>query len=162
MYRLGIFMLALMLPALSLAQDKDAQEISRYVLTDAALAKYTRAVEKLRPLSSQIASCDEENSDSNEGNPDSITEMTARIDRVPAAKAAIQSAGLPTREFVVFLFATFQTGMAVWGMEQAGAKLPPGVSQANVNFYKANRAKIEGMPQLEDGCDDSSEEEEAY
>ena len=153
MSRLVVLMLALALPALSLAQDKDAQEISRYVLTDAALAKYARAVENLRPLAKQISSCEEEDADS-------IAAMAARIDRVPAAKAAIQSAGLPTREYVVFVFAVFQTGMAVWAMEQPGGKLPAGVSQANVNFYKANRAKIEGIPRVEDGCDDSAEQDE--
>jgi hypothetical protein len=143
-----------MLPALSLADDRDAQEISRYVLTAAALTKYANAVENLRPLSSQIANCDDEGDGAG-----SIGEMVARIDRAPAVKAAIQSAGLTAREYVVFGFAVFQTGMAVWALEQPGGKLPPGTSQANVAFYKANRAKIEGIAPLDDGCDDNNEEE---
>jgi len=153
MSRLLILVLALTLPALSWAEDADTQEISRYVLTDAALAKYTRAVENLRPLAQQIASCDEENADS-------IAAMTARINGIPAAQAAIQSAGLPAREFVVFMFATIQAGMAAWATDQPGGKLPPGVSQANVNFYKANRAKIEGIPPIQDACDDDAEDED--
>lgn len=151
--RFVLSVLALTLPGLSIAEDADSQEINRYRLTDAALMKFERAVSNLRPLAKQISSCDEEN-------PDSIADMTARIDRIPAAKAAIASAGLPTREFVVFMFATFRTGMAVWAAEQPGGELPPGVSKANVEFYRANRAKIEGIPRLEDGCDDSQEEED--
>lgn len=155
MSRFMILMLALALPALSFAQDKDAQEISRYVLTDAALAKYENALNKLRPLAGQVGSCEEEE----EAGAQSIGEMAARMDRVPAVKAAIQSAGLTTREWVLFSFATLQTGMAVWAQEQGGA-LPPDVSRANADFYKKNRARIEGMKPLEDGCDDSSGEEE--
>jgi hypothetical protein len=149
-----ILILTLALPALVVAQDQDTQEINRYVLTAAALTKYANAVEKLRSLSSQIADCDDEGDGAA-----SISEMAARMDRVPAVKAAIQSAGLTTREYVVFGFATFQTGMAVWALEQPGGKLPPGTSQANVAFYKANRAKIEGMAPLDDDCDDQAEEE---
>lgn len=151
MFRSMVLMLALTLPGLSFAQDADMQEINRYVLTDAALTKYARALENLRPLAGQIASCDEETDGS-------IAGMTAGIDRVPAAKAAIQSAGLTTREYVVFVLAVFQAGMATWALEQPGGKLPPGVSQSNVDFYKANRATIESMAPLEDACADSSDE----
>jgi hypothetical protein len=149
-----ILILTLALPALAMAQDQDTQEVNRYVLTAAALAKYANAVERLRPLSSQIANCDDEGDGGG-----SISEMAARIDRVPAAKAAIQSAGLTTREYVVFGFAAFQTGMAVWALEQPGGRLPPGTSQANVAFYKANRAKIEGIAPLDDDCDGDAEDE---
>jgi hypothetical protein len=153
MSRLVVLVLALTLPALSWAADSDTQEISRYVLTDAGLAKYTRAMDNLRPVAAEVASCDEENADS-------IAAMAARIDGKPAAKAAIKSAGLTSHEFVVFMFATIQAGMAAWATDQPGGKLPPGVSQANVNFYKANRAKIEGIPPLQDACDDDAEDED--
>lgn len=154
MPRFVILLLALALSPPAFAQDRDAQEISRYALTDAVLAKYENAVNKLRPLARQAASCEED-----EAGAESISEMAARMDRVPAVKAAIQSAGLTTREWVLFSFATLQTGMAVWAQEQGGA-LPPDVSRANADFYRRNRAKIEGIAPLEDGCDDSSEEED--
>ncbi len=154
MSRLLILFLALALPALSHAQDRDLQEINRYVLTEAALTKYASAVQKLRPLAAQISSCDDEE------NAKSITAMTTRIDRVPAVKAAIQSAGLTPREYLVFSFAVFQAGLGAWALEQPGGTLPPGVSRANVDFYKSHRAKIEGIQPLDDGCDGQEEEEE--
>ena len=152
MSRLMVLMLTLVLPAVSFAQDKDSQEVGRYALTDAGLAKFVKAVDGLRGLAGQIASCDEESARS-------IADQAAAIDRVPAAKAAIQSAGLTTREFVVFSLSLLQTGMAAWALDQGG-KLPPGVSQANVDFYKSNKAKIEKVPSLGDGCDGPSDEED--
>lgn len=149
MSRTIVLLLALALPAPSLADD--TQEINRYVLTAAGLAKYTAAIEKLRPLAAQVASCEDSGSSS-------IAAAAARIDRVPAAKAAIASAGLTSREYIVFSFAVFQAGMAAWSQEQGGG-LPAGVTQANVNFYKSNKAKIEGIAPLDDGCDDSGDEE---
>jgi len=154
MRKLLALVLALAVPALSFAQDSDTQELSRYVMTDAALTKYMSAVQRLRPVAEQISACGDEESG------DSIGDVAARIDRSPAARSAIQSAGLTTREYVVFTFAMFQTGLAAWAMEQPGGKLPPGVSKANVDFYNAHRAKIDAMEPLDDGCDGSAEEEE--
>jgi hypothetical protein len=85
--------------------------------------------------------------------------MAASIDRVPAAKAAITSSGLTTREYVVFGFAMFQTGLAAWSQEQGGG-LPPGVSKANLDFFKSHRAAIERIGPIEDDCDSAAEEEE--
>jgi len=42
--------LAFLLPQASLAQDRDTQEIQRYVLTDAAFAKFKQASNKLAAL----------------------------------------------------------------------------------------------------------------
>lgn len=152
MTRFIVLMLALALPAVSFADD--AQEINRYVLTNAGLAKYVAAVENLRPLAAQVSSCDSEGDDGG----GSISAAAARIDGVPAAKAAIASAGLTTREYLVFSFALLQAAMAAWAQEQGGS-LPAGVSQANVNFFKANKAKIDSIAPLDDGCDDSRDEE---
>ncbi len=148
MSKLVVLILALALPMLSFAEDKDAQEINRYVLTDAGLSRYIAAIERLRPYAGKITSCDDTQASS-------IGAMAARIDRIPTAKSAITAAGLTTREYVVFSFAMFQAGMAAWSLEQGGA-LPPGVSKANVDFYRKNRAKIDGVPPLDDGdCDET-------
>ena len=68
-------------PAVSVAQgipDRDAQEISAYVLSEAALAKYTRASANLGGLSKQVASnCDDSESAG------SLDASVARINAVP-------------------------------------------------------------------------------
>ena len=150
----------LLAPAVPVAQefpDQDAREISSYALTEAALAKFTKATSNLGTLSkSATSSCDDE------GNADSLDAFVARINGVPGAQAAIQSAGMTTREFVVFTWSLFQTGMAAWALDQPGGTLPPGVSKANVDFYRAHEQALQqlGTEQGSDPCSDSGETEE--
>ena len=157
MLRMPVLVLAILLPWSAFAEeDRDTQEINRYVLTEATLTKYVNAVEKLRPIASQAVSCEDDGDDAK-----SIHEMVTRIDATPAVKAAIQSAGLTTREYVVFGLSVFQAGMAAWALDQPGGTLPPGFSKANVDFFNKHKARIEAVKPLDEtACDGSTEEEE--
>ena len=139
------------LPVASSAQgppDRDTQEINAYVLTEPALAKYAQATRALGAASKRLSG----NCDDDDDGAKSLDALVARINAVPEAKSAIQSAGMTAREYVVFSFSLFQSGMAAWGLSQPGGKLPPGVSKANVDFYRAHEAAIEklGKPVLTD------------
>lgn len=150
----GALTLALFLPAVGAADD--TQEIQNYVLTDAGLAKYSAATRKLAALPPDAAACEDDGDDSQ-----SIDDVAAKLNALPAAKAAIQSAGLSTREYVVFSFSLLQTGLGAWAAEQPGGKLPPGVSKANVDFYKKHEAdlkQLEGLNRSDD-CDDDREDD---
>jgi hypothetical protein len=152
--------IALLAPAVSVAQgfpDRDAREISSYALTEAALAKYTRASTNLGDLSKQAAA----NCDDSEGD-GSLDESVARFNAVPGAQAAIQSAGMTTREYLVFTMSLFQSGMAAWALTQPGGTLPPEVSKANVDFYRAHEQALQklGPQQGSDTCSDRDEAEE--
>jgi hypothetical protein len=149
MSRWTVLMLVLALPVAAQAQDRDTQEVNRYVLTEAALGKYANATQKLQSVASQVTSCEEEEGDGAE----SLSALVAQLDATPAARAAIQSAGMTTREWAVFSFAMLQTGMAVWVLEQVGGEPPAGVSKANMDFYRKHRAAIEKIKPLEDNCD---------
>ena len=148
----------LLAPAVSVAQgfpDRDAREISAYVLSEAALAKYTQASANLGSLSKRVASnCDDSDS------PASLDASVARINANPQAKAAIQSAGMTPREYLVFSFSIFQSGMAAWALSQPGGTLPPGVSKANVDFYRSHEQALKKLApqQGSDDCDDREEE----
>jgi hypothetical protein len=79
---------------------------------------------------------------------------------VPAAKAAIQSSGLTTREYVVFSWSLLQNGLAAWAVSSGGT-LPAGASKANVDFYKKHEAEIQQMEGLKSSdCEDAGAEEE--
>lgn len=133
--------LAMLLAVAPVSFAGDAEEIGNYVLTEAALAKYTQAVKNLGALSQAMkAACGNDDSD----NAQSLTDTARKLDAVPGVKAAIQSAGLTTREYLVFSFSIFQNGMAAWSMSQGG-KLPPGTSMANVNFYRAHEAAMKAL-----------------
>lgn len=150
--------LALMPPALSQAQaDRDTQEINSYVLTDAGLACDTKATQTLGPLAKKACS------DCGDDNPQTLDQMVATFNSMPGAKAAIQSAGMTTREYVVFSWSILQTGIAAWGLSKPGGKLPPGVSMANVNFYRRNEAALQELGELIKltDCEENEAEESA-
>ena len=137
--------------------DPDAKEINSYVLSEAALAKYTRAVANLQPLMESMAqSCDDDESAS------SLNAMAARLDAVAGVKAAVQSAGMTTREYLVFSFSMFQSGLAAWALSQPGGKLSPGVQMANVNFFRAHEAAFNqlGEKSKAANCDADVEEDD--
>ncbi len=140
------FALALLAPMAAEAQnlaDRDAKEVAGYVLTEAALAKYTKAVHKLHPLKEQLQqNCDREDA------PDSLNGMAAHMDAVPAVKAALKTAGVTSREYLLFSWSVFQNGMAAWALEQPGGTLPPGTKPANVTFYRAHKADLEKLGEL--------------
>lgn len=145
--------IACLLPQAGIAQDRDTQEIQRYVLTDAALAKYKAATKKLATLPAGGCSEDEETQ--------SIAAAVAKLDAMPAARAAITTAGMTTREYIVFSFSILHNGLAAWAVSQPGGKLPPGTSQANVDFYKKHAAEIESLPKgKEPDCDDAADEDD--
>jgi hypothetical protein len=156
--------LALMLPALSQAQpDRDTQEINNYVLTDAGLARYTKAAQALGSMAKSMPSdCDDSDDGDGDGNSKSLDQAAASFSAVPGVKAAIQSAGMTPREFSVFTWSMFQTGTADWMLAQPGGKLSPGTSMANVNFYRKNEAAFKKLGEItgSDDCGDEEEEEE--
>jgi hypothetical protein len=137
------------------AQDADTQEVLRYTLTDAALSKYVAATHKLAALP---GAC--ENEDDGDDDAASIAGMTAKLDATPAASGAIRSVGMTTREYIVFSMSLMHNGMAAWAVSQPGGKLPPGVSQANVDFVKRNEAKLKPLEDLND-CGETAADEES-
>lgn len=147
--------LAFILPPAAIAQDRDTQEIQRYVLTDAALAKYKAATKKLVVLPGSRGSCDDED------NSGTIADLVAKLDSIPGAKAAVTSSGMTTREYVVFSFAMVHNALASWAVSQPGGKLPPGTSQANVDFYQRHAAEFESLPKSEaTDCNDEAAEDD--
>ena len=158
---------ALLTPAVSTAQnkpDRDTREIMSYVLTEAALAKYSQANQKLAPLMKQLPkSCDKGADADDSDNVPSLDDIAARYDAVPGVRAAIKSAGMTTREYLVFTWSVFQSGMAAWAVAQPGGKLPAGWSMANVDFYKKHEAQIQKLGKLTEsadcGDDDRSEDD---
>ena len=146
--------IALTAPAISAITAEDSREISSYVLTDAGLAKFTQATKKLATVPGACAGQGEDSAES-----PSLDEMTAKLDAVPGAQAAIQSAGMTTREYVVFMWSMLHNGMAAWAASQPGGKVPPGTLQSNMDFYKNHEAQMAALGE-KDPCDEDSGEEE--
>jgi hypothetical protein len=152
---------ALLASAVSVAgsqAERDNKEVSDYVLTEAALAKYTQAVHNLGQLAKTLpGACD----DSEEAK--SLSDMAARMDAIPKVKAAMKSAGISSHEYLVFSMSLFQNGMAAWALDQPGGKLSPGTQMANVKFYRAHDASLKklGKETKADDCDDGDRANES-
>ena len=134
------------------AQDADTAEVQRYVLTDAGLAKYSQATQKLATLPADAATCAD---DEDDASGQSIGQMVANLSARPGAKAAVQSAGMSLREYVVFSMSLFQNGLAAWALDQPGGKLAAGVSKANVDFVRKHNAELKKLQAFggADACD---------
>ena len=143
------WLVACFAPAPAMGQNglsaADTREIGAYVLTEGALAKYTQAAGNLSKLDKIPGLCADDDTDS-------LAAMVKRVDGVPAARNAITSAGLTTREFVVFTVAMFTNGFAA--LAPQGTPVPPGASKANVDFFRAHVAAFEAIPKSKDCGDD--------
>jgi hypothetical protein len=146
----------LLVPGGAGAEDRDAQEVASYVLTDAALARYTKATKNLAALpGGKPGDCDAGDDSM------SLAEMVAALDGTPGAKGAIQSAGMTTREYVVFSWSILHNGLAAWAISQPGGKLPAGTSKANVDFYQKHEAELQQFEGLkQDDCNEDTTEDE--
>lgn len=136
--------------------DRDAKEISSYRLTDAAFARYAKAQRNLTAAGNQASGdCDSDESSA----AGSIDQVVARLNAKAGARTALQAAGMPPREYVVFSFSVFQAGIAAWTLDQPGGKLAAGVSMDNVNFYRKHEAALQklGQETKSRDCDDGEE-----
>ena len=155
--------LAICSPLTALAQgsaDADTREVTAYVLTEAGLAKFKQAQVNLAGLGDSIAGdCD----DDDEG-VHTLDSVVAEINSAPGAAAAIESAGMPVREYVVFTFSLLHTGMAAWAQDQQGQTPPATVSTGNVAFYRAHEAELQEAASLgpADPCDGSEDDYDGY
>jgi hypothetical protein len=117
--------------------DADAREVRGYALTEAALGKYVQAT---RALSKIPLACEDD-----DAGVSSLGEAAAKIDAVPGARAAVQSAGMTSREYVVFAFSLIENAFASYALEQPGGKLPPGISMANIEFLREHAGEIQAL-----------------
>ena len=147
---------ALLGPAgLAAANEQDKREVSAYVLTEGGLAKFAQATQNLAAIP---GACVEKGEEDDGSGDESIDQMAARLDSLPGAKAALQSAGMSSREYIVFMFSMMEAGLSSWAQSQSG-KLPPGVSQANVDFYESHEKAMAAIGR-NDGCETEDDDGE--
>ncbi len=133
--------IALLVSRASEAEDADTREVVSYALTESGLARYTQATRNLKPYANQLTDC--------EGDDDSLSldASVARLIAVPGVVAAIESAGMSAREYVVFSWSLIHNGMAAWTAGQPGGSLPTGTSESNVDFFRNHETEIQNLAQ---------------
>ena len=118
--------------------DRDAQEISRYRLTDAGLAKYAQASRNLGSLAKRMsADCAEGEASDADGDAKTLDEL-------------------------VVSWSVVQSALAAWALDQPGGKLPADVSMENVTFYRKHSATLDqlGAQTKAAECDEDAAEPE--
>jgi hypothetical protein len=149
------FAVAFCLPGILRAQDRDTQEVSSYVLTEAGLAKFVNATGKLAGVP---GACDEDDDSGSK----SIDQMVAMLNGVPGAQTAVQSAGMTTREYVLFAYSLVQAGIGAYAASKGSGELPAGTSRANVDFYTKHEAEVKqlkGPGECEEDSEDDPDDE---
>jgi hypothetical protein len=144
--RLIILAAACLLPLGAVAQDAaELREIKGLALSEPGLAKYLQATRNIRAL--PVGDCDLTSKAM------SVAEMESKIEAAPGAAAAIRSAGMSPREYVVFGLAVAHNSMAAYGARQGGG-IPAGTSPENVKFYQQHEGEIMKIAQLpqKGGC----------
>ena len=130
-----------------LQAQSDEETIARYRLTEGVYAKYLQASRNLiAAWKADRAAFKDEDEDEADGDEATIAELAAQYDAHPAAKRALTSAGITSREFVTFTFAMFQAAMAAGVIQQMNGKLddvPAGAQRDNVLFYRRHEAELE-------------------
>jgi hypothetical protein len=127
------------------AQDADSRAIAAYRLSEATMTKFITASRGMAAASRADRDTVTEDEDESAK---TIAEMAAFYDGQPAARRALASAGLTSREYVTFMFTLLQAGMAAWLVEQHGwDKLPPEIARENVVFYQRHQTRLDSLTQ---------------
>ena len=79
-----------------------------------------------------------------------LSEMTAAMQKEPVVAQALAAAGLTAREYAKFLFAYMSSGMVAGMMEQGTVKEVPkelatSVNIENVKFFQAHKAELQAF-----------------
>jgi hypothetical protein len=123
--------------------DADSREVMSFALTEPGLLEYTRASQNLAPLLLRRPR------HGHHGDaPASLGELASRLDASPGVRAAIASAGMTTRQYVVFSWSLLTSAVAAWALDQPGAKPLSGTARANVDFVKKHRSRIRALEVL--------------
>jgi hypothetical protein len=123
-------------------KSADEKVIDNYRLSEASLARYSRASHNLATLALQHPEAFKDTDSTSDDNA-TLAQLAAKLEKHPGVKQAIASAGMTTQEYIVFGLATMQAGIGSYALKQGG-KLPPNV-MANVTFYDSHRAQFEQL-----------------
>ena len=132
------------------AQGDDAATLAAYRLTDAKLGQFmkaTRAVYALSKDPALQAQAEALEAQGGDDDAETIAEIAAKMERLPAFRNAVSSAGMTMRDYVTFQLAFFQAAFAQAMLDQYPdkAKLPAGISQANVDFVRSHKAQLDQL-----------------
>jgi hypothetical protein len=124
--------------------DADERQVTAFRLSMDNFNKFGNASAALMKVTQGDPSLRKQMEEEQKGK--NLQEETAALERHPSVVAAIRSAGLAAREYIVMTASIISTAMVV-GMKKQGmiTELPPIVSAENAAFVDQNYEKISAM-----------------
>lgn len=136
------------------ADDPDLQRVANFRMDDQVMAKYIKAQEALMQAARSHPELENQEDPSDAK---TLDETIARLDKQPVLRAALASAGMSTRDYVLCSFALMQSSIYAWGVQMQGqkmwAKIPPGIPTANTKWVIAHKAELEKLKSASGGDD---------
>ena len=121
-----------------ISKDEE-REINAYRLTKAKIAQFGQATKNLLQAFEKNPRLFDNPAGSKEEK--TITGMINVTNSIPAAKKAIEDAGMTARDYWMFQMAMLYAGTGNMVLK-SGGQLPDGYSKENVDFYRANEAEF--------------------
>lgn len=127
-------------------RNADMQEVAQYQLNTEDFNKYAAATRKLQAAS---AGEDEEDDDEGGAGDGSLDAFERALEENPAARAAVEQAGLTTREYAVIAYAIMQAALADYALQQGASRdsilARANIHPANITFVQQHRSEIERL-----------------
>jgi len=141
----AISMLGLTAPAGAQSFDRDdTAAIERYTLTMAKFDAWVEASTQIADAAKTMKKTTDDDADEEKPTPRTLDEMADQLSAIPEARRAMQNARLTPREFTILSLVIMQTVMADQLIREVPkAEVPKGLNPANLEFVRANRAKID-------------------
>ena len=161
---LSVMLSLVCIPIVHADANADLKEVRSFQLTEKRLDQFSQA---LRNMVAEVEkNPDLAKKDNSLGPNASINDMVAAFDKIPPIKNSVESAGLSTREFVLFQMALMSAAMGHYLVQQ-GQKLPPEFSAEHEKFYKEHEEKFKTLEkewkavnQKMEATEDEEEEDE--
>lgn len=122
--------------------------LANYRLTSANLTKFVAATQALHELEDENIDLEDRIDTDNPENLN-ISRIAEVFDSEPRVKGAINGAGMSSRDYVTFLFATMQAMfgsiMVQMGGDEALAQMPNGVLKQNIEFFLEHQEEFEAL-----------------
>lgn len=139
---LSIMLSLVCIPLVHADGNTDLKEVHSFQLTEKRLDQFTQA---LRNMAEAVEkNPDLAKPDNSVGANASINDMVAFFDKIPLMKKSVETAGMSTREFVLFQMALMSAAMGNYLVQQ-GHKLPPEISAEHAKFYKDHEEKFKSL-----------------
>jgi hypothetical protein len=123
--------------------EAEKNEVKNFVLTSDKLDKYAAAVNAIRKVQKDDPALKKKMDDDNAKNPsNTIADSVANIEKYPPVANALESAGLPPRDFVVMTYTLINAAAEVQRKKAGTKQDPDSALPENVTFVEKNYDRI--------------------